>query len=198
MSVHGANRLGGNSLADTVIFGRLVAEDINARKGDSRIPAQRGRARTATRSGRPRSWTTSSPASAAVPHHRIRDELRQVCAEQDGHFPAGRATWPRRWPDSPSLREQYREVCCRTPPGPFNFEILHVLELEGLLWLGEIIARGALARQESRGSHFRTDYPARDDAGWLRHTLARLDGDEIALSYPEVDISLYEPKERTY
>jgi len=96
------------------------------------------------------------------------------------------------------LRQQYREVACRSRLEPFNFEILHVLELESLLYLAEIIARGALARRESRGSHFRTDYPARNDADWLKHTLARLDGDEITLDYAKADTSLYEPKERTY
>ncbi len=96
------------------------------------------------------------------------------------------------------LRERYQEVCCRAPRGPFNFEIPHVLELESLLCLGEITARGALARQESRGSHFRTDHPKRDDSAWLKHTLARLDGGRIAISYCDVDCSLYEPKERTY
>jgi succinate dehydrogenase / fumarate reductase flavoprotein subunit len=89
-------------------------------------------------------------------------------------------------------------VCCRTPLGPFNFEVLSVLELESLLCLGEIIARGALARTESRGSHFRTDYPARNDGEWLKHTLAQFDGSRIAVSYEKVDVSLYEPKERTY
>jgi len=73
-----------------------------------------------------------------------------------------------------------------------------VLELEGLLCLGEITAAGALARKESRGSHSRTDHPERNDADWLKHTLARLDGEEVALSYAQVDVGLYEPKARTY
>jgi succinate dehydrogenase / fumarate reductase, flavoprotein subunit len=96
------------------------------------------------------------------------------------------------------LREQYRDICCHTTLGPFSSEILHVLELESLLCLGEIIARGALERKESRGSHFRTDFPKRDDPNWLKHTLATIDGEDIRLSYSEVDTSLYEPKERTY
>ena len=123
--------------------------------------------------------------------------MRQLCADRIGVF--------RRENDLAQavarlseLREQYREVCCQTPVAPFNFEILHVLEMGQLLYLSEIIARGALARQESRGSHFRTDYPARDDARWLKHTMAKLDGDRIVISYKEVDVSQYEPKERTY
>ena len=132
-----------------------------------------------------------------VPHCRIRDELRQLCVEKMGLFrqESDLAYAVERLGE---LREQYRQVCCRTPLEPFNFEILHVLELESLLCLAEIIARGALARRESRGSHFRSDYPQRDDAQWLKHTLATLDGERIAISYREVDVSLYEPKERTY
>ena len=96
------------------------------------------------------------------------------------------------------MREQYAAVGCRTPPGPFNFEILQALELEGLLYVAEVIAKGALARRESRGSHFRTDYPARNDAEWLKHTLARLDGGEISFSYSDVDTSHHAPQARTY
>jgi len=196
VSVHGANRLGGNSLADTVIFGRLVAEDINARKGhDGFQPKASVLDEDLQRQTRRVDCILAR--RRGVPHSTLRDELRQLCVEKMGVF--------RRKEDLSEavarlgeLRAQYRDVCCRTPPGPFLSEILHVLELDGLLSLGEIIARGALARQESRGSHFRTDYPTRDDARWLKHTLARLDGDQITLSYREVDVSIYEPKERTY
>ena len=87
---------------------------------------------------------------------------------------------------------------CQTRQGPFNYEMLNVLELESLLYLGEITARGALARKESRGSHFRTDYTKRDDAGWLKHTIARVEDDEIVFSYADVDVGPYEPKERSY
>lgn len=196
VSVHGGNRLGGNSLADTVIFGRLVSEAINARKGHfdfqpkpSVVEAEMKKQSAAL------DRIFSRPKG--IPHFRIRDELRQLCVDKVGLF--------RKQEDLAEavarlgeLRQQYREACCRTPVGPFALEILHVLELDSLLCLGEIIARGALARQESRGSHFRTDFPVRNDAEWLKHTLARLDGDRIAISYREVDISLYEPKERIY
>jgi succinate dehydrogenase / fumarate reductase flavoprotein subunit len=196
VSVHGANRLGGNSLADTVIFGRLVAEDINSRKGHGDFPPDES-VLAAHLQRQTSQMDRIFARKHGTPHQRIRDELRQLCAEQVGIFRRGEELG-RAVARIAELREQYGDVCCRAPAGPFSLEILHVLELESLLWLGEIIARGALARQESRGSHFRTDYPVRDDARWLKHTLARLDGERIALSYREVDISLYEPKERTY
>jgi succinate dehydrogenase / fumarate reductase flavoprotein subunit len=96
------------------------------------------------------------------------------------------------------MRSQYRNVCCRSPLEPFNFEILNILELESLLLLAEGTTLGALAREESRGSHFRTDFPQRNDTQWLKHSLARLEGNEIILSNGPVDKSLHEPEERTY
>ena len=96
------------------------------------------------------------------------------------------------------LRGQYRAVRVRTPPGPFQSEVVHAMELEGLLSLSEITARGALERRESRGSHFRTDFPERNDAKWLRHTAAHREGDELRLDYKDVDASLHPPQARTY
>ena len=196
VSVHGANRLGGNSLADTVIFGRLAAEAINGRQGEFAFrPDPRAVEKHAA--AQQRDLQKIFARRGGVSYSLIRDEMRRLCVDQIGVFrqqselaeAAGRLR---------ELREEYRDVCCGTPLEPFNFELLNVLELEGLLYLSEIIARGALARQESRGSHFRSDFPRRDDAGWLKHTLAHRRGDDIALSYAPVDVSLYEPKERTY
>ena len=96
------------------------------------------------------------------------------------------------------LQRQYDHVVCRTPPGSFNYELLDALELESSLHLGEIVVRGALARQESRGAHFRRDFPQRHDADWLKHTEARLQDDELAFSYTDVDLSHFEPAERTF
>ena len=81
---------------------------------------------------------------------------------------------------------------------PFNDEIVRALELESLLDLAAITAAGALARTESRGSHFRRDYPARDDAHWLLQTLAYLHEREIMFENSGLDTSLHEPTERTY
>ena len=73
-----------------------------------------------------------------------------------------------------------------------------MLELKSQLYLAEIVVAGAVARKESRGSHFRIDYMKRDDSQWLKHTIAEVDDDRIKLSYADVDVSEYEPRERTY
>jgi succinate dehydrogenase / fumarate reductase flavoprotein subunit len=196
VSVHGANRLGGNSLLDTLVFGRLVADDINARRGDFSFQPQESvlsrhlAIQTAQLDG-------MLGRGNAVPHHQLRESLRAVLTEQVGIFRHERAIADAA-EEIRRLRRQYAAVGCRTPPGPFNFEILQALELEGLLYVAEVIAKGALARRESRGSHFRTDYPARNDAQWLKHTLARLDGGEISFSYTDVDTSHHAPRARSY
>ncbi len=196
VSVHGANRLGGNSLLDTVVFGRLVAEAINARKGDfhfqpsatvlrEHLDGQIGRVNRLLGRG------------GGVPAWQIRENLRTLFTRNVGIF-RNEDDLTEAVARIRELKEQYKGVSCRVPLAPFNFEILNVLELEGLLYLGEITAGGALARKESRGSHYRTDYTRRDDTRWLKHTIARLHGDEIEFSYADVDVGRYEPQERTY
>jgi len=80
----------------------------------------------------------------------------------------------------------------------FNNEVLNILELESLLDLSLITAASAANRTESRGAHSRRDFPDRDDDGWLKHTLARIDGNGVVIDYKPVDVSIWEPKPRTY
>jgi succinate dehydrogenase / fumarate reductase flavoprotein subunit len=196
VSVHGANRLGGNSMLETVVFGRLAAEAIRDRLGESDLPPQEHLIETQVRRemARVRGWLARAPG---VPHTHIRDAVRTVMAEHVGLFRQARGLQEAvaRLGD---LKERYRAVAVTTCPKPFNYEIVNVLELESLLYLSEATARGALARQESRGAHFRTDHPRRDDEGWLRHTLARLEDGEMRLSYVDVALGPYAPQERKY
>ena len=80
----------------------------------------------------------------------------------------------------------------------FNYELVNYLDLQGMLHLAEAIVEGALARMESRGSHFRTDYPDRDDRHWLRHTLVFKTREGLRLEYKDVNIANYPPEKRTY
>ncbi len=196
VSVHGANRLGGNSLLDTVVFGRLVADAINDQRQD--FDFQPSEKVLGEHLQQATDWVTQRiDRQGGIRPSQIRDELQALLAEKVGIF-RNEKDLAEAVTQIGQLREQYAESCCQTRLGPFNFEILNLIELNSLLCLAEITARGALARRESRGSHSRTDYPNRDDARWLKHTTARLDGDEIRLSHSSVDIGPYEPKERTY
>jgi succinate dehydrogenase / fumarate reductase flavoprotein subunit len=96
------------------------------------------------------------------------------------------------------LKERFNKVGLKQKSLCFNNELVQCLELEGMLHLSEVIVEGALARKESRGSHYRNDFPKRDDEHWLRHTLASKTPEGVRLDYKEVTITSYPPKERTY
>ena len=97
-----------------------------------------------------------------------------------------------------ALKDDYRQVGVRDKGMRFNTDLLEVLELGYLLDLAEVTAVCALNRTESRGAHLREDYPGRDDANWLKHTLAYREDGGIRLDYKPVVITKYQPKARTY
>ena len=179
VSVHGANRLGGNSLLDTLVFGRLVAEAINSRRGDVDFePQEAVLERHLAQQTRERS--ASSPASGVFRTTRSATRCASP-APTRWAFSGRKTTGSCRGHRLAELREQYRQVCCRTPPGPFNFEILHALELEGLLCLGGDHRPGGVGAAGKPRLPFPHRLSARNDAEWLKHTLARLDGGGIAI-----------------
>jgi succinate dehydrogenase / fumarate reductase, flavoprotein subunit len=196
VSVHGANRLGGNSLLETLVFGARAGEKASqiakqTAKGNDRAVFKDRLAEY--RSDLQKKWRRKSE----IPCHRLRDELKGLMMSYVGLFrnevdllsAAGRIK---------DLREGLNKVGIGQKEMAFNYELIHLLDLEGMLHLAEAITKGALARLESRGSHFRVDYPQRDDLNWLRHTLAYKTPDGPRLDLKEVKITLYPPKERTY
>jgi len=96
------------------------------------------------------------------------------------------------------LRQRYKKVSVEDQGRKFNTDLLNAWELGCLLDVALVTAAGALARQESRGAHAREDFPKRDDANWMRHTLAWLDGDAVRLDYKPVAVTKYQPMERVY
>lgn len=96
------------------------------------------------------------------------------------------------------LKERYRHVKVSDTGRIFNTELLEAWELACLLDLAQVTAASALARTESRGAHAREDFPKRDDANWLKHTLAFAEDGKVRLAYKPVTITKYQPKERVY
>ena len=191
--VHGANRLGTNPLVDILVFGR------------------RG-ARHAARFVKENDWTPLPPS----PDERARERISRLMATtgkeraaairedlQDGMM--GKASVFRDAPtlsemrsQIPELRERYSRIKIEDRGTKYNTELFEVIELGNLLDLAEVLVESALARQESRGAHTREDFPKRDDANWLKHTLAYKGAKGIEFKYKPVTITRLEPKERKY
>jgi succinate dehydrogenase/fumarate reductase flavoprotein subunit len=129
----------------------------------------------------------------------IKETMAQTMAEKVGIF-RDEAQLAEALKIIQNLKERFKKVIIPGPGGSrsFNFGIYNILDLGGNLDTAECVITGALTRQESRGSHFRNDFPTRDDDKFLKHTLFYLDGEHPRIEYGEVALGLWEPKERKY
>ena len=193
VSVHGANRLGTNSLLDLVVFGRRAGRHI----GDYIRQADAPRV-SETDAGPARAWIERLTDGKSGPHDgHIMEEMQTLMMEKVGIY-RNAGDMQTAVGTLQALRERYRTVRVQDTGKCFNTDLLEVIELGNLLDLSLVTAAAALNRQESRGAHSREDFPERDDAGWLKHTLAFLEGDAVRIGYKPVDTSLWKPKPRTY
>jgi succinate dehydrogenase / fumarate reductase flavoprotein subunit len=96
------------------------------------------------------------------------------------------------------LQERYKRIAVRDPGARFNSDLMEAFELESLLGLAEAILVSAQARQESRGAHYREDFPERDDRHWLKHTLIQKTDQGTRIFFKPVTITRFQPKARTY
>src|SRR5436309_6215463 len=193
VSVHGANRLGTNSLVDILVFGRRGARHAAkfVRENDwAPLPAkadERAQQLVAERMG----------AQGDEHQGTIRDLLRdEMMAKASVFRDASRLALMRE-----KLREtraRYSEIKLEDRGARYNTELLELIELGGMIDIAETLVEGALARQESRGAHSREDFPKRNDAQWLKHSLAYKTPGGIELRYKPVTITKFEPKERKY
>jgi succinate dehydrogenase / fumarate reductase flavoprotein subunit len=196
ISVHGANRLGGNSLLETLVFGERAGKKA-AEQADkeTEIPDKtvfQNHLR-AFQSGLKEIFGRKKEESTFL----IRDELKALMTSQVGIFRKESALLASK-EKIKELKKRFLRIGLKQKDLAFNNEFIQYWELEGMLQVAETIVEGASARKESRGSHFRVDYPNRDDEHWLRHTLAFRTAEGSKLDYKEVTITSYPPKERTY
>ena len=194
VSVHGSNRLGCNSLLDLVVFGRRTGKAIRAwldGGGEAGPPVDGSdqEARERLESLRAARGDERVPA--------IRRELQEMMMEKCSVFRTQEGL-SQSLRQIGELRERYRKIGLASRAPRFNMDLQEALELPNLLDLAEVIAAGALFRRESRGAHYREDYPKRDDDRFLAHTLAYRDRAEVRLETKPVAITRFQPKERKY
>jgi fumarate reductase flavoprotein subunit len=197
--MHGFNRLGGNSLAETIVTGRLVGRQVARFVADTSLGIATSVATRATRRAEERvsAWLQRDGSGPGV--YEIRDEMAEIMIGKVGIFRTHDEL-----AEAVSELKQLLVNCDRAVlrskvPG-MNPELSFALRLKGMLRLALVTTMGALARTESRGAHCRTDYPKRDDRQWLSRTLVRWseDADEPDFSYEPVGLIDMPPGHRGY
>jgi len=189
VSVHGANRLGGNSLLETIVFGRRAG----VRAGEyarTAAPQTLNTDKLATEQSRVQGLLAQE---GSVRAWQIREELGQLMSLNLGlvrtHESMSAAISA-----LTALTHRAASVTVQDKGRVFNTDLVQALELQSLLDVAETIVASAVARKESRGAHYRSDYPVRDDQHWLRHSLIRRTPEGTVLTYEPVTITRFPPK----
>ena len=193
VSIHGANRLGGNSLLETLVFGKQAGEA--AAEHAARAPTPELRDADLDAGVAPiRAWWGRSDGEDPS---TLRSELQHTMEQYVGIY-RDEPTLLEGLKRIRAIRARFARVRVVDRSKVFNLNLTDALETGHLLELAETIVVGAYARTESRGAHSRTDFPKRDDARWMKHTLAKRGPDGPVLSYAPVAYTRWEPKERVY
>jgi succinate dehydrogenase / fumarate reductase, flavoprotein subunit len=194
VSVHGGNRLGANSLLDTLVFGRRSGKHAVEHARNHRMPdlprsvvedEERAIGDIVRREGGGR-----RVAEIREELGRTMDEYVAVFRDEDGLLKAGEAVQ--------RLKEEAKDAAIDDKGSVFNQDLLGAIELGFMLDNAECVVVAALERKESRGAQFRTDFPERDDDEWLKHIDLSRDGDRPQVTYSEVTLTQWEPEERKY
>jgi succinate dehydrogenase / fumarate reductase, flavoprotein subunit len=193
VSIHGANRLGGNSLLETLVFGKqagiAAAEDAASAPRPEVTPADVESAVAPLRA-----WSARKDGEDPS---TLRTEMQQVMERYVGIY-RNEADLLEGLKRVRAVRARFDNVRVVDQSKVYNLNLTDALETGYMLELAEVIVVGAYARTESRGAHARTDYPKRDDVHWMKHTMAKRTADGPNLSYTPVTYTRWEPKERVY
>ncbi|MBL1280045.1 MAG: succinate dehydrogenase flavoprotein subunit [Fluviicola sp.] len=194
VSVHGANRLGANSVLEALLFGRYVGKTMTAEidKIELRVATQEDAATALAEID----WALTNNGSEKVPV--LREELQQSMTANAGAFRT-KETLDIVIAKIKELRGRYKNIRIKDKSKVFNTELQESLEFGHMLDYSMFIVEAAVARNESRGAHFREDFDTRNDDDFLKHTMAYMDKDgNIKLDYMDVVLGKHELKARTY
>jgi succinate dehydrogenase / fumarate reductase flavoprotein subunit len=190
LSVHGANRLGCNSLIDLVVFGKRAGSSIAEMIGDADWPDLPEDAEDLAK----KRVTESMESQGHKNVTEIREKMQALMSRRCGSFRTETGL-KRALSELEELRKNYREMGLRYKGMIYNYELQEALELDNMLKIAESIAYSALMRGESRGAHYREDYPDRNDDDWLKHTLFH---NCREVTYKPVKITRFKPEKRGY
>jgi succinate dehydrogenase / fumarate reductase flavoprotein subunit len=194
ISVHGANRLGGNSLLDILVFGRRAGRDaLQYARGVDFAPMPEDLLKA------DQTFIDSiMQGDGSEKIAEIRYRMGEVMAQRVGVYRNGKDL-AQAIETIRELQERLSRVKVRDRSKSFNTQLVALLELRNMLSLAEVIAVCAQERRETRGAHFREDFPKRDDQHWLKHTMASLGSDgHPMLSHSPVTITRFKPETRQY
>ncbi|RLI12174.1 succinate dehydrogenase/fumarate reductase flavoprotein subunit [Candidatus Bathyarchaeota archaeon] len=192
--LHGANRLGCNSTIDCLVFGAVAGEEAAKLAMSSSLP-ELPKEPLEAEEKRVFDGILGSEGDERVP--AIREELRKTMHEKVFVFRHGDGL-KEALKTIRALKERFKDIRVEDKSRTFNTALVQALELDFMLEVAEVITVSALARTESRGAHYRLDYPKRDDENWLKHTLAYYTLEGPRLAYEPVRITRWKPTERKY
>ncbi|MFP4485764.1 MAG: FAD-dependent oxidoreductase [Campylobacterales bacterium] len=193
VSVHGANRLGANSLLEALFYGDHVGKEIC--KDLAQLKIKKATPFDAKRAKEEFDTILGSNGSEKVPE--LRNELQESMTTNAGVF-RNKESLEKQKAILNELKERFKKIYINDKSRTFNTELQEAMELSHMLDYSTCIVEGAIKREESRGSHFRDDFPKRDDDKFLKHTFMKMRDSDIDIEYTDVVLGKFEPQERTY
>ncbi|HSE88919.1 MAG TPA: fumarate reductase (quinol) flavoprotein subunit [Candidatus Binatia bacterium] len=197
VSINGANRLGSNSLTELLVFGARAGRAAAAHATTASMPASGTIQALGADEQRRLDRQFLKKDSGRERIATIRQEMQKAMEEGAGIY-RDEQSMQKACNTLRALRERFKNIIIEDRNSTFNTEVMNALELDYMLDVAETVANSALKRKESRGSHTRTDFPTRDDANFLKHTLAYRTADGPRIEYLPVTITRWQPEERKY
>ncbi|MEM0188207.1 MAG: succinate dehydrogenase flavoprotein subunit [Saccharolobus sp.] len=195
VSVHGANRLGSNSLLDTLVFGqitgRTVVDFLKSKPSSPTLDYEKESEKLIDNAYK------FVKSESGVHFGEILEKLRDIMWDNVGIF-RDEGGLLNALSEINKLRNMTSNMYVTDKSKVYNTEFFNALEMRNMIDLAIVITKSALERKESRGAHYRTDYPERDDNNWLKHTLAYLRGNTVEIAYKPVRMTRWKPEARVY